>query len=211
MILTQQDILDLPKIKRLNIINSVTGIKPANLVGTKNEHGKTNLAIFSSAVHLGSDPALIGLFFRPQHESPKETYLNIQKSGSYTINHVPLNFVKNAHYTSARFPTTVSEFERCGFSPEYINGIEAPFVKESFLKIGMEKVEEITISSNKTILIIGQIRYLSFPDEMMNDEGALNLETIKTAGVSGVDTYYQLEKKAQFPYAHVADVPDFDS
>ena len=33
---------------RLNLINSVSGIKPANLIGTKSEDGIDNLAIFSS-------------------------------------------------------------------------------------------------------------------------------------------------------------------
>ena len=54
------DIKSMSKIFRLNLINSITGIKPANLIGTKSKDNLENLAIFSSVVHLGSNHALLG-------------------------------------------------------------------------------------------------------------------------------------------------------
>ncbi len=209
MYLSKSDIEQTERIKRLNIINAVTGIKPANLIGTRSEDGEANVAIFSSVVHLGSDPALLGFVLRPQHEKPRDTYINIKSSGAYTINHVPISLIENAHFTSAKFPKKISEFERCGFTEEYLFDFHAPFVKESYLKIGLELVEEIPISSNRTIMMIGQIVHLEFPDEVMGEHGHLDLEKLETAGISGVDSYYQLRKKDQFPYAHVKDVPDF--
>lgn len=209
MYLSKSDIENTPKIQRLNMINSVTGIKPANLIATKSEDGFPNVGIFSSVVHLGSSPALIGFFMRPQHENPRDTYLNIRATKNYTINQVPLAYVKNAHFTSAKFPKEQSEFDACGLSEEYLHGFHAPFVKESSLKMGLELVEEIPIPTNKTILIIGQIMHLEFPDEMMDEDGHLNLEVVNTAGISGLNSYYRLEKHYQFPYAHLKDVPDF--
>ena len=112
MYLSKSDIEKMPRIQRLNTINSVTGIKPANLIGTRSEEGLSNLAIFSSVVHLGSNPALLGFFFRPQHQHPKDTYRNIRSTAYYTINQVPAAFIRNAHFTSAKFPPELSEFER---------------------------------------------------------------------------------------------------
>ena len=57
---TNKQIQELDRVSRLKIINSITGIKPANLVGTIDDEGKTNLAIFSSVVHLGSNHQLLG-------------------------------------------------------------------------------------------------------------------------------------------------------
>ena len=65
---TKGIIRDLDKVKRLNIINSITGIKPGNLIGTISEEKITNLAIFSSVIHLGSNPALLGFVLRPKKE-----------------------------------------------------------------------------------------------------------------------------------------------
>ena len=62
---THQEILDLDRVFRLNLINSVTGFKPAVLIATKSRDGQENVAIFSSVVHLGSTPPLIGFIMRP--------------------------------------------------------------------------------------------------------------------------------------------------
>ena len=62
---------------RSNLVNSVVGIKQANLIGTISKSGITNLAIFSSVVHLGSNPALIGFFNRPVSSPPKQTLLHL--------------------------------------------------------------------------------------------------------------------------------------
>ncbi len=208
MHLTKEQIEQTDRIRRLNIINSITGIKPANLIATKSNDGFPNVGIFSSVVHLGSDPALIGFVMRPQHEKPRDTYINIKENGFYTINHVHSKIIEHAHYTSAKFPKEDSEFEHCGLTEEYLYHFHAPFVKESLLKIGMKFLEEIPIKRNNTVLIIGEIQHLTVPDESMDEQGQINLETIDTAGISGVDTYYELSKLGQFPYARKSDMPD---
>ncbi|WP_341225866.1 hypothetical protein [uncultured Arcticibacterium sp.] len=60
------------------------------------------MAIFSSVVHLGSNPAQLGLILRPQIEAQSDTHLNIQEMVFYTINHVSEAFAKKAHYASAK-------------------------------------------------------------------------------------------------------------
>lgn len=207
MHLSKQDIGLMERFKRANLINSMTGIKPANLIATKSEDGYPNVGIFSSVVHLGSDPAVIGFVMRPQDEKPRDTYLNIKATGVYTINHVPVGMVENAHFTSAKFPREQSEFDHCGFEEEYIDDFHAPFVKESPLKFGLELIDEIPIKANKTILMIGRLQHLIFPDETMSETGQINLESLGTAGISGLDGYYELKKIGQFPYAHLKDVP----
>ena len=51
MIIRNKEIKKLEKVYRLNLINSITGIKPANLIGTRSNKGIDNVAIFSSIVH----------------------------------------------------------------------------------------------------------------------------------------------------------------
>ena len=75
---TKEAIQELPKIPRLNLINSCTGYKSANLIATKTAEGVSNVAIFSSITHLGSDPALLGFILRPT-TVPRNTYKNIKE------------------------------------------------------------------------------------------------------------------------------------
>jgi flavin reductase (DIM6/NTAB) family NADH-FMN oxidoreductase RutF len=209
MHLTRRDISEMDRIMRLNVINSVPGIKPANLIGTISKTGNTNLAIFSSVVHLGSNPALLGFILRPGGERLRHTYRNIKETGFYTINQVHRSFVKNAHYTSAKFEEGESEFETCRLQAEYLEDFPAPFVGESPVKTGMFLKDEIPISINETRMIIGQVEHIFLPDEIIEDEGHLDLSGAGAVGISGLNSYYSLEPLQRFPYARPEELPDF--
>lgn len=205
---TKQDIAQLDHVARLKIVNSVTGIKPANLIGTINNKGLTNLAVFSSVVHLGSNPALLGFVLRPTGEVPRHTYNNIKENDSYTINHIHPEFTKKAHYTSAKFDESTSEFKRCGLTEEFMPDFKAPFVKESTFKIGLHFKEALTIKHNGTILVIGEIEHLILPDTAITD-GDIDLEVTNGVGISGLNSYYSLKKIDSYPYVRVKEVPEF--
>ncbi|MFA7272877.1 MAG: flavin reductase [Crocinitomicaceae bacterium] len=198
----------LGKVERLNLINSIVGGKPANLIGTCDSTGATNVAIFSSVIHLGSNPALLGFILRPAGEIPRNTYENIKHTGYYTINHVQEDFIENAHFTSAKFEKTISEFDACQLTPLYKKGFIAPFVAESSIQIGMKFLQEIPIEINDTILVIGSIENIAIQNESWLEEGHLNLEQVGSVVVSGLNTYYSVQKVANYPYARVQELPE---
>lgn len=202
------DILNLNHSSRLKLINGITGIKSANLIGTKSHQGHSNLAIFSSVVHLGSNPPLLGFVLRPQSKVRRHTYENILESGYYTINHIHHSITEKAHYTSTKFEEHTSEFSRCNLTEEYINGFQAPYVKESQVKIGLQFVESINIQSNDTTLVVGQIEFIHLEDELIDDLGYLNLEKAGTVGIGGLNSYYKLQHKADYPYARLGHTPE---
>ena len=206
---TNQDIQELSKYYRANLINSITGYKPANLIGTVSETGETNLAVFSSVVHLGANPPLVGMIVRPA-TVPRHSYENILATGYYTINHVHESFVEKAHFTSANFERSDSEFDTCKLQAEYIADFKAPFVQESNVKLGMKFLQEISIELNGTILIIGQIEHLILPEEIIGEDGNVDLEAVETICVSGLQSYSKVGKLAKFEYARVKNVPDFE-
>ena len=208
---TEEDILQMPKVKRLNIINSITGIKPANLISTIDERNRHNLAIFSSVVHLGSNPALIGFILRPQQKTRRHTYENILENGYYTINHLPNHKTLEGHYTSAKFDKETSEYDVCHFTPEFQHEFPVPYVKESFLKMGLKHVESIPIKYNGTVMIVGKILQVYVAKSSLSEEGYINLEEAKSVGISGLNTYYDLKKIASYPYARPHELPHFKS
>ncbi len=209
MYFSKTDIQNADRIKRLNMINAISGIKPGNLIGTKSNIRGSNLAIFSSVVHLGSNPALFGFILRPNQEVRRHTYENICENGKYTINHIKSNFIKKAHYTSGKFDTDVSEFDRCQLTEEYIEGFEAPFVQESDLKLGLSHVESIPIKANNTMMVVGTVEHLIIPDHGIDKRGYIDLGLIDGIGISGLNSYYALNKIGEFPYVRINEVPDF--
>lgn len=210
MYLTRADLEATEKIKRLNIVQSVTGVKPANLIGTIGKDGTPNLAIFSSVIHLGSNPPLLGFIVRPTDDVLRHTYENIRNTGVYTINNVHNHFVERAHYTSAKFEEEESEFQHCCLTEQYIAGFQAPFVQESELKMGMKLVQQLPIEINGTVMMIGSLEHLVVADRAVDENGHMELGAIDDTGISGLNTYYSLKKTAQYPYAKREAIPDFN-
>ena len=200
MHLSKQEIINTAYVKRLNLINSITGIKPGNLIGSISKEGHSNLAIFSSIVHLGSNPALIGFITRPDKNSRRDTLNNIIETSYYTINHIHTNFIEQAHNTSQKFDKEVSEFEMCNLTESYLFDFPAPFLKESIIKFGLKLEDLITIKKNDTRLIVGSIEHLYVDDIAMEENGDINLELANDIGIGGLNNYYDLKKIRRFPY-----------
>lgn len=188
------------RIYRANFINSLTGFKSVNLIGTINGKGQTNLAIFSSIVHIGSNPPLIGFINRPR-TSTTHTLSNIEENGFYTINHINPSFVEAAHQTSAKYPAEQSEFDVTALTPQFIDGMSAPFVKESRVKLGLTLAEIIPIKLNDTFLIIGKINFILVEDDIIGGDGFLSLDQSATIASNGNDSYYSTALINRFPYA----------
>ena len=79
MHLSKAEIDELSYLYKINLMNSISGYKPANLIATKSEDGIANVAVFSSVVHYGSSPAILGFVLRPTTVA-RNTYDNIKKN-----------------------------------------------------------------------------------------------------------------------------------
>jgi flavin reductase (DIM6/NTAB) family NADH-FMN oxidoreductase RutF len=195
-----ESLMSLDKNKRVHLINSLGGFKSVSLVGTSDLEGNTNLAIFSSIFHIGANPPLIGLIFRP---SPPErnTFNNIINTGYFTLNHINESIYKKAHQTSARYDQDVSEFEKTGLTPEFKDHFFAPYVSESKIQLGVEFKEKIDISVNNTTLIIGEIIHIYIPEDIINEDGFVDIEKANTITCSGLDSYHKTVQLDRLSYA----------
>lgn len=190
----------MPTRQRAHFINSLSGFKSANLIGTQDVNGQTNLAIFSSVVHLGASPALVGFIMRPDNND-RHTLDNISISKQYTINQVSTAFYEKAHQTSARYPREKSEFEEVGLSTFHLDSVNAPFVKESRLKYAVTLKEILPIPLNNTLFIIGEITDVICDEETVKDDGYIDIQSLQTVSVSGLDSYHISERLSRLSYA----------
>jgi flavin reductase (DIM6/NTAB) family NADH-FMN oxidoreductase RutF len=206
-IISSADILQMETRSRAAFMNSLSGFKSASLIGTIDDQGNTNLAIFSSVIHLGSNPALIGFINRPDSTS-RHTLENIMKTNCFTVNHINKAIYKQAHQTSARYPKDVSEFDATGLSTEFSNSLQAPYVKESRVKYGVEFAEKHELKINGTILIIGKVIEVIIPENCLMVNGGINLEQAETITISGLDSYHSTEQIARLTYAKPDKLPE---
>ena len=190
----------MPDRKRAMFINSLSGFKSANLIATQNRQEQTNLAMFSSVVHLGASPALVGFIMRPDNDE-RHTLNNIIETGYYSINQVSSEFYRQAHQTSARYSKHQSEFDETNLTPLYIEGFNVPFIKESKLKYAVKLQQVMPISLNNTQLIIGEIVHVMCEEEAIQSDGYIDIESLKSVSVSGLDGYHHTQSLGRLNYA----------
>ena len=185
---------------RTQLINSMPGVKALNLVGTRDAEGRENLAIFNSIFHVGANPPYLGMVVRPDSVD-RHTWQNIQATGSYTLNAVGADFYAKAHQTSARYDNQTSEFDAVGLNPVYRDGVIAPFVGESAIKIGLELQEFQRVECNGTLIVIGKVVYVEIEDELITDDGSVDLVKAQSVGSIGLDGYVDLSWIDRLSYA----------
>lgn len=191
---------------RTHLINSLSGFKSANLIGTVNAQGQTNLAMFSSVIHLGASPALVGFITRPDSVI-RHTLENIKQTKQYTINQVSEDFYLNAHQTSARYLSDESEFSHTGLTEHYLEDNSAPFVKESGLKYALTLRQIMPIALNNTQLVIGEVTEILCDEKAIRNDGYIDIETLKTVSVSGLDSYHVSSRLSRLSYAKAGTLP----
>jgi flavin reductase (DIM6/NTAB) family NADH-FMN oxidoreductase RutF len=208
MYFSKDDIVQLEQRYRAQLINSLSGFKSANLIGTVDKSGNENLAIVSSVFHLGANPPLIGMIIRP-HSVPRHTLENLLETEVYTINHVSEDIFINAHQTSARYEKLDSEFNAVNLSPQYLNNFQAPYVSKSKVKIGLALRSSQTLEINNTELVIGEVVELHVEDSAIGPDGFVDIESLNTVALSGLDSYHKTQKLGRLKYAKTSEPPQF--
>ena len=198
--LDRSDILQLDKRQRAQLINSCSGIRSANLIGSIDEKEVKNLAIFNSVTHLGSHPPMLCFMLRPTTVT-RNTYDNIKRTGDFTINHIHPGILQQAHQTSAKYPADISEFDEVGLRSYFTDRMRSPYVEVAPVKIGCSFKNEYLIEENGCRLIIGEIEELMFDEAHQFDDGALDLVSTGSVGAIGLDTYVSASLIDRFNYA----------
>lgn len=185
---SSHDLSKLSKVERLNLVNSCTGYKSANLIGSISADGKSNVAVFSSVTHLGSNPALLGFILRPT-TVPRDTYKNLRENGYCTVNHITAAQFEDAHHTSSSYDYGISEFEQTGLEPEFREGIAVPFVKNSPVQLLCKYLNEYHIHENDTLHIILQIEGIWVNETLLTPDHWIRLDLADVVCINGLDGY----------------------
>lgn len=201
---TIPDLAGLDRFFRANLINSVTGYKSLSLLGTSDAAGQANLAVFTQVMHLGADPALLGILFRPRVPG-MHSLENIRQNGWLTLNHVLWEEARQAHWTSARWEE--SEFEATGLQAEYLPDVPVPFVRGSRIRMALQAEEEIPLKQNGTILLVASLQFLEVPDACLGKDGFANLATAGSLAGTGLDGYAEGGRLQRFSYARQGEEP----
>ena len=197
---TKDELSTMSKVPRLNLLNCITGYKSANLIATVSKEGISNVAIFSSVTHLGSEPPLIGFILRPT-TVPRDTYQNIKETGYFTVNHITSAMIADAHHTSSSYEESISEFDKTNLEAEDIENNKFPFVKGSPVKLFCKYLNEYKIEENGCLHIIASVEELYVEDNLLHEDNWIQLDRGNVVAINGLDGYAVPKIKDRFQYA----------
>lgn len=209
-VLGLREIGDMPQRERARLINSISGFKSANIVGTADEAGLPVCCIVSSVVHLGSNPAMMGVVFRPPG-GDAHNYHNLAVSGLFTLSHVTAEHYQAAHQTSARYAEHISEFDAVGLTPHWHEHagerFGAPCVAESPVRMGLKVAENIMLP-NGCRFVVGAVQWVDFQSSAQASDGFLDLAALDTVCIGGLDAYYTAARLGRLGYAKPDAIPE---
>jgi flavin reductase (DIM6/NTAB) family NADH-FMN oxidoreductase RutF len=185
---------------RINFVNALSGFKSANLLASCDSENNLNVAMFSSAVHLGANPPLLAIVARPDTVA-RHSLENIRASGFFSLNAVGESFFQQAHHCSARSEREESEFDFSGLDAEFVDGFTAPFVRQSALKIALKLQEILPVKSNGTSLVIAEVLAVYLPDKALHADGFIDHQALHSVCVSGLDSYHSVNAGERLAYA----------
>ncbi len=83
----------------------------------------------------------------------------------------------------------------------------APFVGESAIKLGLTLQEHHRISCNDTLVVVGRIDYIELPQELLFDDGSVDLVSAGSVGSIGLDGYVASQWLDRLSYAKPDKAP----
>lgn len=194
------DFANLDQSFRTNLINSLWGFRPTTLLGTIDNVENANLSIVNNIIHIGANPPLVGILFRPPVVE-RHSLENILETGYFCLNHITKSFFQKAHQTSAKYERNQSEFEATGIEYEFKPGIRVPFVKESPVKVFLQLVESKNLEVNGTVLIIGKVLEIFIDEKILGEDGFIHHDKANVVTSVGLDAYYETSLLARLQYA----------
>ncbi|TVR84740.1 MAG: flavin reductase [Saprospirales bacterium] len=204
--LNLEKILEMEGRYRATFINSLWGYRPVALLGTVDAAGQTNLCIVNSLFHLGANPPMCGMVFRP-HNVERHSLENILEVGEYTINLMPFPLSARAHQTSAKYKREESEFDKVGLKPIWSGRFAAPFVGESPVRIGMELLRKIQLEENNTEMVIGKVKMIEIAENLVEEDGFVCHARGDILCGSGLDAYHSVNNGIRYTYAKPDETP----
>tara|TARA_B100001029_G_C15058175_1_gene456094 strand:+ start:1063 stop:1725 length:663 start_codon:yes stop_codon:yes gene_type:complete len=200
-LLKSEELMEWESRKRARFVNSLSGFKSANLVGTHHPEFGDNLSIVSSVVHLGSTPPMMGFVLRPPGEE-SHTYNNIKSTGVCTLSHVNEDIIEESHQTSARYSRGCSEFDEVGLTPRMVSGWVAPCVEESKVKMGLSLVEDTELANGCRFMTCA-VEWFEVESEGFCSDGYVDLHGLGGVSISGLDGYHRTPGISRLSYAKI--------
>ena len=163
---------------------AVSLTNPVWIVGTYDAQGRPNVMAAAWAGVCCSDPPCIYVALR----KATYTYGNIVQRQAYTVSVPSETYVKQADFFGIASGRDVDKLTVAGLTAEKSDVVDAPYVAEFPLVLECKVLQTVEIGRHTQF--IGQIMDAKADEEVLGEEGRLDVAKIKPFLFSSVDRSY---------------------
>lgn len=176
--------------------------RPIAFVSTISADGVPNLAPFSFFNAVGTNPPAV--IFSPATKadgSDKDTIVNLRAVKEFVVNVVPYDIRNAMNEASYAFPPDVNEFEAAGFTPLESRFVRPFRVAESPVHLECKLMQIVPVGDGplSANVCIGEIVCFHVADEMLLDDGSVDVEKIDLVGRLGGPDYSTIRDRFAMP------------
>jgi len=176
--------------------------RPIAFVSTISADGVRNLAPFSFFNGVGSNPPAV--IFSPATKADgtdKDTVVNVRATRQFVVNVVPYSIRGEMNDASYPFEPEVDEFTAVGFTPLPSRFVRPARVAESPVHIECKLVDLVKVGQGplSANICIGEVLCFHVADEMLLDDGTVDVSKIDLIGRLGADDYCTIRDRFELP------------
>lgn len=166
--------------------------RPIAWISTCDPAGRTNLAPFSFFMGVCAKPPT--LLFCPVHDrvgNPKDTLRNVEATGEFVVNLVPLALCEAMNATSESLPHGESEFDRFNVTATPSTHVRPPRVAGSpvAFECRLDRIIRVSEGPAGGNIVLGTIVGLHVEDSILGPDGFPAVERMNLVARAGGDLY----------------------
>ena len=161
------------KIDNYKLLTNLVIPRPIAWITSVNQKGLVNLAPFSFFNAVGSDPmyVVVGIGLRDSDE-PKDTAVNIEKSGEFVVNMVTENLFTAMNVSASDFPPDESELEAVKLKGAGCVHVKVPRLAEAEVSLECKLFKVQPLGANS--LFIGEVVMFHVADHLVGPRMHIN-------------------------------------
>lgn len=164
--------------ERYKLLVSTVVPRPIAWVITRSADGRNNAAPYSFFGLLSDDPPILSVGVAPRPDgSVKDTLVNIEATGQFTVCLVPYQAVDAMNVTAVNVPTDIDELALAGLTPVASDRIAPPRLLES--PVAMECVTYDLLQLGRRVAVLGRVVMLHVRDDCVLDAERRYIDTPK--------------------------------
>lgn len=162
--------------EKYKLLTAVVVPRPIAWVVSRSSEGRLNCAPFSFFNAFSGDPPIVCIGIGAREGRPKDTAVNIQRTGEFVVNLVPERLAQQMNVTAIDFEPDVCEIDAAGL--ETIAGVTigTPRLAASPVALECKRMVTLEIGIGRSI-IVGVVNAVHIDDEFVLNGDRCHVDT----------------------------------